>query len=435
MAVNLTFGLSLPSGSGGLSGTAQSPLPDALNVSQPIETKGFSFVLSGQLQARLQPLEVNGEVPAEALSQALAALTGDGKPLPQGGKILPGDSDASPSEETEDVLLTPPAVGETVVEPPVVAAASVASQPVEPSAVTVPASTTTETAVTPASAGSGPKRQSDGSNSGGATAASLLVSGSEVEDPTTEAKKPEPPPARIATLNSDNGESAPAQATAAITQGTRFSELWRELGGAPLMNAAKPSSEEPLATAPGMEVSAGKAVQSANAAGIAYHAHQIQPPPAASLPASTAQVPAMPSGVGGPNWSEALAHRVSWMLEGQLGRAEIALDPPELGPLQVRISTQHDQAQIHFVSHHAPVRDALDQAIPRLREMLEAQGVQLVDVDVRDQGQQTQQGGGGEAADSSGVARSPGGDEDSSPVPVSGEGSLLPRRGLVDAYV
>lgn len=428
MAVNLTFGLSLPSGSGGLSGAAKSPLSDVLNVSQPVETKGFSFVLSGQLQANMQPLEVNGEVPAEALSEALAALTGDGKPLPQGGKILPGDSGGSQSDEAEDVLLATPAVGEAVV----VAAASVAPQPVEPSAVTVPTSSTTETAVTLTSAGSGPKRQSDGSNSRGATAASLLVSGSEIEDPTTVAKKPEPPPARIAT---DTGETAPAQTTATTTQGTRFSELWRELGGAPLVNAAKQSSEEPLAAASGTEVSAGKAVQSANAAGVAYHAHQTQPPPAVSLPVSTAQVPAMPAGVGGPNWSEALAHRVSWMLEGQLGRAEIALDPPELGPLQVRISTQHDQAQVHFVSHHAPVRDALDQALPRLRDMLESQGVQLVDVDVRDQGQQAQQGDSGEAADTSEAARSTVGDEETGKLPVSGEGSLLSRRGLVDAYV
>lgn len=90
---------------------------------------------------------------------------------------------------------------------------------------------------------------------------------------------------------------------------------------------------------------------------------------------------------GEPGWQDALAQRLGWMLEGRLGQVEIALDPPELGPLQVRISTQNDQAQVHFISAQGAVRDALEQALPRLREMLEAQGLQLAQADVSDHGQ------------------------------------------------
>jgi flagellar hook-length control protein FliK len=52
--------------------------------------------------------------------------------------------------------------------------------------------------------------------------------------------------------------------------------------------------------------------------------------------------------------------------------------------MEVRIQIQNDQASIQFASHHAVVREALEAALPRLRDMLEATGVQLVDVNVSD---------------------------------------------------
>lgn len=140
--------------------------------------------------------------------------------------------------------------------------------------------------------------------------------------------------------------------------------------------------------------------------------------------------PTAPVTVAGPDWSNALAQRVGWMLEGRMGRADIALDPPELGPLQVRIHTQNDQTQVQFVSANSQVREALDQALPRLREMLESQGLQLVEADVRDQ---TREGGDGrEAAPWAADAVT---NEGSSP--VEEDRSMLPGQplqGLVDAY-
>lgn len=82
--------------------------------------------------------------------------------------------------------------------------------------------------------------------------------------------------------------------------------------------------------------------------------------------------------------------RVMWMSSQQVQTAEIALDPPELGPLQVRVSNQGEQTSVVFSSQHAQVRDALDQSLPRLREMMEEQGVDLADVNVSDQGFQGQ---------------------------------------------
>lgn len=104
--------------------------------------------------------------------------------------------------------------------------------------------------------------------------------------------------------------------------------------------------------------------------------------------ASTASVPVP---VGSNGWGDAVADKVMWFSANKVTSAEIHLNPPDLGPLQVRVSTQHDQASVVFTSQHAAVRDALDQALPRLREMMGNQGMHLLDVSVGGQSPQQQQ--------------------------------------------
>jgi len=96
---------------------------------------------------------------------------------------------------------------------------------------------------------------------------------------------------------------------------------------------------------------------------------------------------AVPIEVGKPGWSDGVMQKVMWMSSQQINRAEIALDPPELGPLQVRVATQGDQTTVTFTSAHGSVREALDQGVSRLREMMESQGLDLAEVDVSDQRQ------------------------------------------------
>ena len=89
--------------------------------------------------------------------------------------------------------------------------------------------------------------------------------------------------------------------------------------------------------------------------------------------------------LGQPQWQTAVAERVMTMAAQRLSSAEIQLDPPELGHLQVRVTLNQEQAHVSFVSHHAAVREALDQTAYRLRDMFENEGFNLVDVDVSDQ--------------------------------------------------
>lgn len=100
---------------------------------------------------------------------------------------------------------------------------------------------------------------------------------------------------------------------------------------------------------------------------------------------------AIPVPVGKPGWNETVMQRVMWMSSQQINKAEIALDPPELGPLNVKISSQGEHTSVMFTSTHGAVRDALDQGLPRLREMLENQGLNLADVDVSDHSASQQQ--------------------------------------------
>lgn len=88
--------------------------------------------------------------------------------------------------------------------------------------------------------------------------------------------------------------------------------------------------------------------------------------------------------LGQPQWSQAVGDKVLWLASQNLTSAELRLDPPDLGPVQVRVVVQNDQAQVTFTSPHASVREALDQSAARLRELFSEQGLNL-NMDVSDQ--------------------------------------------------
>lgn len=72
-----------------------------------------------------------------------------------------------------------------------------------------------------------------------------------------------------------------------------------------------------------------------------------------------------------------LQERVSSMLSINNKVAEIRLDPPEMGSMQIRIRSDAEQAQINFVVQNQQAKEALEQSLPRLREMLAQQGIDL----------------------------------------------------------
>lgn len=84
--------------------------------------------------------------------------------------------------------------------------------------------------------------------------------------------------------------------------------------------------------------------------------------------------------VGTPAWDGALAQKVTWMSNQQMQVAQLQLNPPDLGPMEVTLTvgTGPDaETRIEFTSPHLAVREALQSALPQLREMMENSGISL----------------------------------------------------------
>lgn len=112
----------------------------------------------------------------------------------------------------------------------------------------------------------------------------------------------------------------------------------------------------------------------------------------ASARSFTAQIH-LPQTMGQPQWNQAMSERVLWMAAQNLTAADIRLDPPELGSMQVKVTVQQDQATVSFITPNPVVREALDQQATRLREMFADQGLNLVHVDVSDRHAHERQSG------------------------------------------
>ncbi|MCE7601586.1 flagellar hook-length control protein FliK [Vibrio fluvialis] len=101
-----------------------------------------------------------------------------------------------------------------------------------------------------------------------------------------------------------------------------------------------------------------------------------------------------------------MAERVQVMMSKNLKHVDIRLDPPELGRLHIRMNMHGDGASVQFTVSNQQARDALEHSMPRLREMLAQQGVQLADTSVQQQNSGQQQryaaGGGGQSGQTAG---------------------------------
>lgn len=76
-------------------------------------------------------------------------------------------------------------------------------------------------------------------------------------------------------------------------------------------------------------------------------------------------------------WPAEFGQKVVWMATQDKQSAQITLNPPQLGPIEISLNVQNDQATAVFASGNAEVREAIESALPRLREMLAGVGVEL----------------------------------------------------------
>jgi flagellar hook-length control protein FliK len=141
--------------------------------------------------------------------------------------------------------------------------------------------------------------------------------------------------------------------------------------------------------------------------------------------------------VGTPGWDQQVGQKIVWMVAGKEQSASLTLNPPDMGPMQVVLNVTNDQATVTFSASQPEVRQALENAMPKLREMMSESGIALGNATVNagmpdqrqaQQGEQSRgQGSGGRFGGSAG---------DSAPI-----AAVTPRQarldgatGLVDTF-
>ena len=113
-----------------------------------------------------------------------------------------------------------------------------------------------------------------------------------------------------------------------------------------------------------------------------HHAFQIHPAETRAPRSEPSALLEVQAPVSEPGFAQALSRQVVWMVDKDAQIAELRINPPELGPVEVRLTLTQDSAAAEFVSPHAEVRAAIENAIVRLREAMAEAGIQLGETSV-----------------------------------------------------
>jgi len=176
-----------------------------------------------------------------------------------------------------------------------------------------------------------------------------------------------------ATLGSSSADSAPAALLDSMLKQPQES-FNQTLSAVMDRNADNPSNNDTAAKVP-------DAVQ-ALANVQANNSNVVTDSPAAQFQ--------IHSRVGSHEWTRDVGDRLSMMVSNKVHSASLQLTPDNLGPVQVKIDVNNSQASVWFTADHPDTRTALEQSLPRLREMFASQGMSLMDAGVFNQQSQQQ---------------------------------------------
>lgn len=187
-----------------------------------------------------------------------------------------------------------------------------------------------------------------------------------------------------AEIDRSKGNPAPSKSIPVLSADAAASEKApsaRPLSAAPTDTATLSVSAPAAAPA----VASPGAAEAASIAALAATAGRgATPLPAAAVPTTLTTAIDLPVQESG--WDKAIAERVVMMASNKLQNAEIRLTPADLGPLRVQLAIEDGAARVSFAAQHALTRDAIEQALPRLREMLAETGLTLGEASVGDEG-------------------------------------------------
>lgn len=133
-----------------------------------------------------------------------------------------------------------------------------------------------------------------------------------------------------------------------------------------------------------------------------------------------------------PRFAEGFGQQVVVLAQNGIQQAQMSLNPPELGPIDVRITFHQNEASVQIAAASGLARETIQEALPRLRELMDSAGVRLNDAGVFAQLPQREQSLQGQVRSDWLIGQRQGGEAS---FDVATETSTLLRRvGLIDAY-
>jgi flagellar hook-length control protein FliK len=137
--------------------------------------------------------------------------------------------------------------------------------------------------------------------------------------------------------------------------------------------------------------------------------------------------------VGSPAWDQALGQKVVWMVAGSQQSAALTLNPPDLGPLHVVLHVSNGHAEASFTASQPEVRQALESAMPKLREMMSDAGIQLGQATIGT-GMPNQQNRSGESSGQNSRSFGQANDSIDTTTRITGTTKIIGGQGLVDTF-
>jgi len=182
-----------------------------------------------------------------------------------------------------------------------------------------------------------------------------------------------------ATNSTPGGADGAAQAIGDTTRGTRGS-LAQDLAAMLTQSMdAKDKTDAGVQQPPAADNHDSVAPPSADAASLPNAPSHLGVTSHFQAQATQANSAELKSTVGSSGWNDELGGQLTWMATKGIESGSLRVSPEHLGPVEVQISVQNGDASVWFGASHPDTRAAIEQALPRLREMFASQGLTLTD--------------------------------------------------------
>jgi flagellar hook-length control protein FliK len=316
------------------------------------------------------------------------------------GKSTDDKADATQKKDSDDSAANAAAAPDSTPKTPAEMAQLLAAAGLMGNATQTPATTTADTpadksaidvasktATDPDALAALPK--TDKTAADAAAAAASLAAGTTTTTTTSSAEQALAAQAQSAKLDSKGGQA-----------GTSNSDQQSADKQPLLAVASQADADKTHAAAANPDASFAAALDAANQNANTPVATNVTQTHVTQAPA-TAHTIATP--VGRQGWADEVGQRVLWTAKSDSSRADLVLTPPQLGRIEVSIHMDGDQANANFTVANPVAREALQDAMPKLRELMSQAGIQLGQADVSagqsgqtgNQGDGRQSGGGG----------------------------------------